>query len=244
MDFLPRRRSRPGSSPGPGPSPAPKDGLRVLFVGSSRTYANDMPSIVQAFARSIGERLDVVTAGQGGASLEDHWNQGGVVRKIAAGGWSVVVLQQGPSSTPENRENLREFTRRFAGPIQKAGARPALFMVWPAANRQGDFEEIRKSYTLAAEDVGGMLMPAGEAWRSVWQRDPGMPLLKGDGVHPSPMGSFTLALSIFGMLYGRSPVGLPARVRLTKGSFAQVSPGLAPLLQEGAAEANEQFGRR
>lgn len=244
MDLLPRRRPRPGTTARSGPAPAPKDGLRVLFLGSSRTYANDMPAVVQAFARALGERLDVVTVAQGGASLEDHWNHGGALRRIQAGGWSVVVLQQGPSTSPAGRENLREYTRRFAGPILKAGARPALFMVWPAGNRPEDFEEIRTSYTLAAEDVNGMLVPAGEAWRAVWSRNPDAPLLKRDGVHPLPAGSFTLALSIFGMLYGRSPVGLPARVRLASGSFAQVPPSLAPVLQESAAEANEQFGRR
>jgi hypothetical protein len=53
-----------------------------------------------------------------------------------------------------------------------------------------------------------------------------------------------VALSVFGMLYSRSPVGLPARVRLRSGAFTQVAPELSTLLQESAAEANEQFGRR
>jgi hypothetical protein len=145
---------------------------------------------------------------------------------------------------PENRENMREYTRKFAEPIHQAGGRPALYMVWPSADRLAYFDEVRKSYTLAAEDVGGMLIPAGEAWRAAWRRDPNLSLLKRDGVHPTPMGSFTIALSIFGMLFSRSPAGLPARVRLRHGAFAQVTPALAPLLQEAAAEANDQFGMR
>ncbi len=238
---LPRRRSRPGS---PRPGSVPARGLRVLFVGSSLTYANDMPLIVQAFARSVGETLDVATVASGGASLEDHWKHGGALSKIREGGWDVVVLQQGPSSLSESRENLREYTRCFAGPIRKAGARPALYMVWPGRDRLSWFDEVRVSYTLAAEDVGGLLIPAGEAWRAVWRRVPDVPLFRRDGAHPSPAGSFTVALSVFGMLYGRSPAGLPPRVRLRNGGFAQVQPTLAPLLHEAAAEANQQFGRR
>jgi len=46
------------------------------------------------------------------------------------------------------------------------------------------------------------------------------------------------------MLFSRSPVGLPARVRLRNGAYAQVTPALAPLLQEAAAEANDQYGMR
>ena len=217
---------------------------RVLFVGSSLTYGNDMPLIVQAFARAAGGSLDVATVARGGASLEDHWKHGEAVSKIRQGGWDTVVLQQGPSSLAESRANMREYTRRFADPIRKAGALPALYMVWPSRDRLAWFDEVRASYTLAAADVGGMLIPAGEAWRAAWRRDPSVPLFRRDGVHPSPAGSFTVALSVFGMLFDRSPSALPPRVRLRNGVSAQVPPRLAPLLHEAVAEANEQFGRR
>ena len=238
---LPQRRPRPVPAR---PGSASGRGMRVLFLGSSLTYANDMPLIVQAFARAVGETLDVATVAKGGASLEDHWKRGGAVDRIKEGGWNVVVLQQGPSSLPEGRENLRDYTKRFAEPIRAAGARPALYMVWPGSDRLAFFDDVRSSYALAAEDVGGILMPAGEAWRAVWRRDPDVPLFRRDGVHPSPAGSITVALSIFGMLYGRSPVGLPPRVRLANGSFAHVAPNLGKVLQEATAEANEQYGKR
>ncbi len=216
----------------------------MLFLGSSLTYANDMPYLVAALARAVGRTIDVAMVARGGASLEDQWNRGEAVRRIRGERWDFVVLQQGPSSLPESRETMREYTRRLAEPIRSAGARPALYMVWPSADRLAWFDAVRESYTLAAEDVDGMLIPAGEAWREVWRRDPKVALLRKDGVHPTPTGSFTVALSIFGMLCGRSPVGLPARVRLANGSHAQVAADLAPLLQESAAEANERFGRR
>jgi hypothetical protein len=214
--------------------------LRILFLGSSLTYANDMPGSVQALARSVGETLEVAQVSRGGASLEDQWQHGGALRKIKAGGWDVVVLQQGPSSTPENRNNLRHWTRRFAEPIRKAGARPALYMVWPGLDRFAYFDAVRDSYTLAAEDVDGMLFPAGEAWRAVLRRNPKVALYKRDGVHPTPAGSLTVALSIFGILYCRSPLELPAS------AFARdkVAPALVTLLQEATAEANQKFGKR
>jgi hypothetical protein len=245
----PRRRSRPGSAPSGSPPPganpdAPAGGRRALFLGSSLTYANDMPFLVQALAQSVGETLDVAVVGRGGASLEDHWNKGEARTRIREGRWDFVVLQQGPSSLPESRANLREFTKRFAEPIRKIGARPALYMVWPSADRLAFFDEVRTSYERAAEDVNGMLLPAGEAWQAVWRRDPNVTLFRRDGVHPSPIGSFTVALSIFGMLYDRSLVGLPERVRLRNGAHAQVPAELAPLLQEAATEANAQYGRR
>ena len=58
----------------------------------------------------------------GGFSLEDHWNQGTAQRRIAEGGWSVVVLQQGPSSLPESQVDLRAWTARFDAVIRTHGS--------------------------------------------------------------------------------------------------------------------------
>jgi hypothetical protein len=243
LDSLPRRRPRPGNA-GPSSSSSGGGGPRVLFLGSSLTYANDMPFTVQGLARATGKTLDVSVVAQGGASFEDLWKRGAALARIKEGGWSFVVMQQGPSTLPESRANMREYAKKFADPIHKAGARPALYMVWPSADRMAYFDDVRTTYTLTAEDMGGMLIPAGEAWRAVWKRDPKVALLKRDGTHPTPAGSYTVALSIFGMLFSRSPVGLPARVRLRNGAFSEVSSALAPLLQESAAEANDQFGKR
>ena len=109
-------------------------------------------------------------------SLEDHWNQGSARATVAKGNWSFVVLQQGPSALPESRVLLREYARRFAGEARKTGARTALYMVWPAKARSRDFDAVSESYALAARDVDGVLIPAGDAWREVWRRDPGTAL--------------------------------------------------------------------
>jgi hypothetical protein len=235
----------PPAAGGNGPSAAgAAGGLRVLFLGSSLTYANDMPLQVRALAQAAGETLDVATVARGGASLEDLWHDGAALRQIRLGGWSFVVLQQGPSSTPANREHLCQWSSRFAAPIRQAGARPALYMVWPGSDRMQYFDDVSESYARAAAAVDGLLLPAGEAWRAVWRRRPQAPLLKRDGVHPTQAGSYTVALSIFGMLCARPPVGLPARLHLRGTRHAEVPEPLAPLLQEAAAEANERFGRR
>ena len=95
----------------------------------------------------------------GGFSLEDHWNQGTAPRRIAEGGWSIVVLQQGPSSLPESQASLRQWTARFDTSIRANGGRTALYMVWPESSRRHAFDAVSRSYAQAAEDVGGMLLP-------------------------------------------------------------------------------------
>src|SRR3954470_7418782 len=229
------------SSIAPSPIDAPRGGDpvngRVLFIGNSLTEANGLPAMVETLSRQgAGTPISTASVVFGGFSLEDHWIQGTAQRRIAEGGWSIVVLQQGPSSLPESQVALREWTVRFDTVIRASGARTALFMVWPESNRREAFEAVSRSYARAAEAVGGMLLPVGEAWRGAWRRDPQVPLYGPDGFHPTPTATYLAALVIYQQISGRSPVGLPA------GTPMPASRAL--LLQEAAQEANAQFGRR
>ena len=222
----------------------PVSGLRVLFIGNSLTYANDLPLIVEALAEAAGQEMYVESVTFGGFSLDDHWSQGEAPRAISSREWDVVVLQHGPSTLPESRVELRNSAKKYAGHIRKAGARPAFYMVWPSLERSHYFDAVRDSYSLAASDVDGIFLPAGEAWRAAWRRDPKAPLYGGDDFHPSVAGSYAAALSIYGMLFDKTPEGLPARLKLANGQVVQVPPALAKLLQDAAAEANKTHGRR
>ncbi len=94
-----------------------------------------------------------------GASLLDHGADGRAARAIRDGRWSVVVLQQGPSTLPESRAELIASTRRFAAEIRRVGARPALLMVWPPPGQQAT--GVSASYRAAAEANDALLLPAG-----------------------------------------------------------------------------------
>jgi hypothetical protein len=224
------------STPQPGAVAPPSGGERVLLVGNSLTEGNDLPLMVEALSHAGGHPLAVEAVTYGGAALEDHWSRG-TQNRIAAGGFRFVVLQQGPSSLPESRVNLREWTRRFDAVIREAGGRTALYMVWPESYRRGAFAEVSASYRLAAEDVEGILLPAGDAWLAAWRMEPGLRLYGSDGFHPTVLGSYVAALVIYGGLVNASPVGLPARLRLRNGRTIEVSAREASIAQAAAAEA-------
>jgi hypothetical protein len=211
-------------------------GERVLFVGNSLTEGNELPLLVEALARAGGRPLAVDWVTRGGLSLEDHWALG-TQNRIAGGGYRFVVLQQGPSALAESRVNLREWTRRFDEVIRKAGARSALYMVWPESYRPQAFAEVSASYRLAAEDVGGILLPAGDAWRAAWLAEKELRLYGPDGFHPTLLGSYLSALVIYGGLTGAPTAGLPAQLRLRSGRTVEVSAREAALAQAAANEA-------
>jgi hypothetical protein len=185
--------------------------LRILFIGNSLTAANGLPEMVEAMSRAKGAAtvVDATAVTTNNFSLEDHWNQGPARATIAKGGWSVIVLQQGPSALPESRVLLRDYAKRFAADAAHVGARTALYMVWPSKARQRDFDAVSKSYALAAQDGAGTLLPAGDAWREAWRRDPSLALYADDGFHPSALGTYLAALTIWRGLGGESAIGLP-----------------------------------
>lgn len=221
-----------------------QDELRVLFIGNSLTYANDVPAIVEALARASRQKRFVhQSVAFPNFSLQDHWEKGDARRAITSRRWNVVVLQQGPSSLDESRRSLLEYTRLFAQEIRATGATPALYMVWPSEARLRDFDRVEESYKLAAADVKGMLLPAGAAWREAWKRDSKLALYSADKFHPSVAGSYLAALVIYEKLLGATPIGLPARLKLR--SEAQAAIELpreqVRLLQLAASEANKRF---
>jgi hypothetical protein len=121
--------------------------------------------------------------------------------------------------------------------IRKAGGRTALYMVWPESYRPQAFPDVSESYRLAAEDVQGILLPAGDAWVAAWREEPALRLYGPDGFHPTVLGSYLAALAIYGGLTGASPVGLPSRLRLRNGGQVEVNPREAAIAQRAAAEA-------
>jgi len=220
------------------PTPPTGPGLHILFIGNSLTYVNNLPAILEALADSTHEpMLETRTVAKPDYSLEDHWNDGDARAAISKGGWNVVVLQQGPSSLESSRALLLQYAKAFADPIRNVGARPALYQVWPTADRAMDFARANESYRLAAEAVQGILFPVGEAWLAAQQRDRNIPLYAFDGLHPSVEGSYLAALVMHATLYGRSPVGLPPKLRLRDGTTSSVAPSVAAVLQAAAEQA-------
>lgn len=192
------------------PDRAPDGALRVLFIGNSLTYTNDLPAAVTALAGALGERpVHARAAVAGNFSLADHWFHGDARKRLEDETWDVVVLQQGPSSLEENQEHLKMWAQHWARAIRDAGARPALYMVWPESARSGAFPAVEHSYRNAAEAADALLFPAGAAWRIAMGLDPGLRLYGSDGFHPSPLGTALAALTIYVGLFERYPDLLP-----------------------------------
>jgi hypothetical protein len=209
----------------------------VLFIGSSLTSENDLPGIVEAFGRAMGDTLEVETLVSGGFALIDHWANGQPPSAITRRAWSFVVLQQGPSSTTINRDSLRLVTRLYAPYISAAGARAALFSGWPSIERRQDTERASESYRLAAQDVNGLYLPVAAAWLIASEQAPDVKIYQIDGIHPTVEGSYLAAAVIYARLTGRRATGLPGTFTPRFGLRVALHPDVALALQRAADRA-------
>ncbi|HUF17271.1 MAG TPA: hypothetical protein VMS12_04410 [Thermoanaerobaculia bacterium] len=177
----------------------------ILFLGNSLTYGNDLPGIVCRLAAESGSLVHCDAVARADFALVDHWNERAAANKLKRRKWSVVVMQQGPSGGHEGRELLLEYGKKWSTRVTDAGGRPAFFMVWPAVSRSQDFPRVSESYRMAADQTGGIVLPAGDAWLEAWRRDRSLKLYGPDGFHPSLAGSYLAALSIYRGIFGELP---------------------------------------
>ncbi|MBL8142066.1 MAG: hypothetical protein JNM38_13205 [Acidobacteria bacterium] len=218
------------TSGSPGGAPA-KRVERILFIGNSLTFANDLPRMVRDVVEhgtNMTVEYDAVAFPD--FSLEDHWNDGRARRALQSGQWTLVVMQQGPSASAEGRQVLREYATKFAELGKHRGARSALYTVWPSRSRLGDIDAVIESHRLAAQDAGAGIVPVGVAWRGALREDPSLPLYADDGFHPSRVGTYLAALVFREWLTGEPPGGFTRTWRRPP----PLAPPVASLLEDAA----------
>jgi hypothetical protein len=216
-------------------------GTRVLFIGNSLTYSNDLPATFAAVAKSVDDTVSVVMAAGPDLAIIDHLNGAtDAVSLLERFDFDFVVLQQGPTTLAINRDSLILWTQMIDPYIRGAGAKPALFMAWPFASQWERLPLVRQSFQQAAQAVGGIFLPAGEAWRLAREADPSIAVYGPDGYHPSPIGSFLAALTIYERLSGRDARTLPLKA-YADGREMSVPLSTIRALQEAAHAANLNY---
>lgn len=222
-----------------GPEPEP---IKLLFIGNSLTYSNDLPGMVDSIARRAGRgSVEVESITYPNFSLTEHRLRGEAEAAIRRGGWTLVILQQGPSSLPESRVHIVAEGRWFAAVAAEVGVPLAFLMVWPDRSRLAFFDDVALSYRLAADSTGSLLLPAGEAWRAAWRRDSTLQFFGKDGFHPEPLGTYLAALVIVDRVRPEALERLTATLINDEATLVTTARERR-ILKRAAREANQAVG--
>ena len=184
--------------------------LRVLFVGNSYTYFNDMPGVVAAIGATTGAYVEVDTVTQGGATLRDHWESTGARGRVESEAFDAVVIQGQSLEAANMGGDFDVHAERFADALAEAGSEGVWFATWARRDVEGEpralMEAIEASYERAAAHHGGTVARVGAAWEIALLADPDLELFEADRSHPTAAGSLLTACVIFEALTGRAPV--------------------------------------
>jgi hypothetical protein len=220
------------------PGEAPAEGPRVLFIGNSLTFANDLPGTF-AFLTAGDRAYSVESVTKPGVALIDYFfDEGAALARIDAGGWDAVVMQQGPTWPGLCGDTLALAAVQFAARIHAKGAVAALLMTWPATEDLPYFDGVHVAYANAAALAGARFIPGGDAWRIAWSENPSLALYSSDGFHPSPLGTYLTALTVYEVVTGRDARQLPPSAAVGGVTLSEPE-SVIRLLQRAAHSASQ-----
>ncbi len=176
-------------------------GQKVLFVGNSLSYSNNMPELLESIGKEFNKKIEADCLCFPNYGLEDHWNDGLFQKKLKTDKFDYVIFQQGPSSQAYGRSSLQEFGGKISKLAEDTGAIPAYFMVWPSVRYYHTFKGVIKNHTDAAIANDASLIKVGTLWESYRANLNSTDLYASDHFHPSKAGSFFTSLIIFQFLY-------------------------------------------
>lgn len=182
----------------------PQRPLRVLFVGNSYLYTNNLPGAVQALAAARGVTIEATMRAEPDYSLSDHLRN----RRLAPlleEPWDWIVLQQGPSALPESRRDLVDSARRIAAQLQDKPMRIALMSAWPAQRNASMSLQAEASYREAATAIEACVLPVAGAWRIARAQANPPPLYEDDRLHSTSLGTLLSAMTVTRGLLGMEP---------------------------------------
>jgi hypothetical protein len=191
-------------------SPKP---VRVLFIGNSYTYVNDLPQMLADLAKA-GKQAPLVHDREtpGGCSFEKHWKDGKAVKKIAAGPWDYVVLQEQSQRPISNPALMFDYAEKLDGEIQKQKTKTLLYLTWSRQDAPGEQAALSKAYLDLGKKLKATVAPAGMAWEKALKNDAKLVLHSADKSHPSKTGTYLTACVFYATIFDKSPEGLPGTI--------------------------------
>lgn len=200
---------------------------KVLFIGNSYTYVNNLPQLVKDIALSKSDTLVFDQSVFGGATFQTHHTSPQTYTKIKSQNWDVVVIQ-GQSQEPSlsisnvmnysypNAKKLADSVR-----IEHPCAEVLYFMTWgrknsdadncptysPSCSYAGMQGRLRESYLMFADSFNAACAPVGVAWKTFRNNYPLVELYDMDESHPSINGSYLAACVFYSSIFQKAVSG-------------------------------------
>ncbi len=193
--------------------------MKILFIGNSYTYYNDMPRTVEKLLAENGFESQVDSVTVGGRKLYKNLDKEdkkfGVIKELGSkNNYDVLILQE-QSFLPITESET--FERGVCGLMKTVVAkRTVLYATWGRKSgcdllvqhgwtSDGMADMLYEAYLRAAMKFGAELSPVGKCFKQVVKNYPNIELYDADLSHPSREGSALAAIVHYVALLGELP---------------------------------------
>lgn len=194
---------------------------KVLFIGNSYTYTNNMPLMLQSMATSFGDTLVYDESDPGGYTFANHCTNATTIAKIFSQQWDIVVLQeqsQMPAFPPAQvATDVYPYAHKLDSMIHANDSctQTMFLMTWGHANGDpmncgsypaictyhGMQQRLRESYLQMTQDNHAIVAPVGMAWQHVMDSIPSIWLYISDSSHPVIPGSYLETCVLYSSIF-------------------------------------------
>lgn len=203
--------------------------MRVLFIGNSHTFFNDMPQTFKLLSESAGVPTEVEMIAHGGKSLAWHLQEAVEIRfALLYGRFDYVIVQQAahtPPIPPSPEETVADILK-IQEMAKIVGAEVIPTVIWAERHAPEHQSEMNRGYNLIMAQSDMRCSPAGQVFMEIKNNYPQIDMYFEDGAHCSPYGSYAVACCIFSQIFGRSPEGLPSSAYNTSFDMSDASTQL------------------
>lgn len=177
--------------------------MKVLFLGNSHTYFNDMPELFARFVEAtVGEKPEVVMLAYSGRDLDWHRREYFSLRfNLMYGGYDYCVIQQAAHPYPPIEQTL-ETGADIIDLCHRCGVKPVVYMTWAEKRFPENQQKMIDTCEKLAVGHDALLAPIGKVWQSVRQAREDIELYHTDGEHAGPYGDFLIAAVLCRLLTG------------------------------------------
>ena len=202
--------------------------MRILMLGNSFTFYNDMPSMLAELTGA-----EVVHHTRGGARLAEQLNpetQMGAktLEALEKEAWDYVVLQEMSNGPITSRESFLNSVASLCEKIRAAGATPILYATWAYRKDCDKLEEMGLEYDVMAAQLSEAYHEAAdqnealiaEVGKRFYAQAGKTELYAEDGKHPNEVGSRLAAETIAAVIAADQEKKKTAAVRLAPVPFS------------------------
>ena len=193
--------------------------MKILFIGNSYTYYNDMPRIFLDLAQENGYDIEVDAVTRGGRKLYENLNaeddnHKAILTLSEKKKYDVLFLQEN-STLPI--KSYSDFERGALGLVDLVKPlRTVLYVTWARAEGSPMLSElnmkrnemsanIQSAYSTVARKLGAEISNVGACFDKIYESKSAPDLYDPDLSHPSQRGSELAAIAHFKKVFGRMP---------------------------------------